>query len=166
MPFSRLSGLSVGARTSNIPSTSAPSLQAKRKYTSTYKQWRNNGTNISRRNPQRYSKWPKMLRYCNKSAQNLGRMFLSFRSRTCPYFQWLNASWYKAILDFTLEKLNTPQHHPRYPGLALNQAWWLTNQRKKQNAAPFRDHPYTQSGRSFENKHQAPSAFQRACYTA
>ena len=117
---------------------------------------------------QRYSKWPKMLRYCNKSAQNLGRMLLSFRSRTCPYFQWLalNASWYKAILDFTLEKLNTPQHHPRYPVLALNHAWWLTNQRKKQNAAPFRDHPYTQSGRSFENKHQAPSAFQRACYTA
>ena len=59
-----------------------------------------------------------------------------------------------------------PQHHPRYPGLALNHAWWLTNQRKKQNAAPFRDDPYTQSGRSFENNHQAPSAFQRACYTA
>ena len=86
---------------------------------------------------ERYSKWPKMLCYCDKTTQNLGRMFLIFRSRTCPYIQWLNASWYKEILEFTLEKLNTPQHHPRCPVLTLSHAWWLTNKRKKQNAAPF-----------------------------
>ena len=115
-----------------------------------------------------HSEWPKMLCYCDKpstlkqskSEKNPGRMYFSCRSRTCPYFQWLNTPWNHKILAFTLEKLNPPPQHPRYPNFKPRLV--ACQPKKKQNVVPFRYHPYKQKGRSFENTSQAPSAFQMA----
>ena len=71
-----------------------------------------------------HSKWPKTLCYCyntyslkhSKTINNPGRMYFSCRSRTCSYFQWLDAPWNHKILVFTLVKLNPPSQQPRYPG--------------------------------------------------
>ena len=71
-----------------------------------------------------HSKWPKMLCYCyntyslkhSKTINNPGHMYFSCRSRTCSYFQWLDAPWNHKILVFTLVKLNPPSQQPRYPG--------------------------------------------------
>ena len=108
-----------------------------------------------------HSKWLKMLCYCDnpyslkqsKTVNNPGRMFFSCRSRTCSYFQWLDASWNHKILVFTLVKLNPPPQQPRYPGFQPCMVAYQPT--KKQTVTPFRYHPYKQSGRSLKNRPQA-----------
>ena len=87
-------------------------------------------------------KWPKMLCYCDKPStlkqskteKNPGRMYFSCRSRTCPYIQWLDTPWKHKILVFTLEKLNPPPKHSRYPGFEARLVAYQPKKKKERGA--------------------------------
>ena len=105
-----------------------------------------------------HSEWPKMLCYCDKlstlkqskSEKNPGRVYLSCRSRTCPYFQWLNTPWNHKILVFTSEKLNPPPQHPRYPNFKPRLVAYQP--KKKQNVVHF-DITHTSRGEGRSRTH-------------
>ena len=117
-----------------------------------------------------HSKWLKMLCYCDnpyslkqsKTVNNPGRMFFSCRSRTCSYFQWLDASWNHKILVFTLTESSPTT--TSIPWLSITHGGLPTNEEADRNAISISP---VQAEWTISREHtpsMPPSTFQMACH--